>query len=446
MVDTTLPSIQTDRRPLRVLFLDLNSYFASVEQQEDPNLRGKPIIVAPVDADSTVAIAASYEAKRFGIKTGTRVGDAKRMCPDLIIVGGDHSKYVVYHKRIIEVAEMVLPVDKVCSIDEMRFRLIGTEQQPGEARELAITMKKTIREHVGECMTCSVGVAPNSFLAKLATEMQKPDGLIILTADEIESRTASLKLTDFTGINKKMQARLNAAGIFNPTQLYKCDRQQLRAAFGSIVGEKWWYLLRGYEMERDDDPQKSLGNSHVLPPEFRTEKGCREIILRLLQKASARLRSEGLVAGTMDVCVSGFEKSWKSHITLDATADTVILNREFLRVWETRDFEKPRAVGITFQNLRKSGAVTPSLFSEEMDRTEFNDAIDKMNRRFGKNSIFLASIDKAKNRASEKIAFQKTELFSEGAGDHEWPNTFKGVKPDPPVPDAPSEDPDWLEG
>ncbi|MEQ1823619.1 MAG: DNA polymerase [Fimbriimonadaceae bacterium] len=445
MVDTTLPSIQTDRRPLRVLFLDLNSYFASVEQQEDPALRGKPIIVAPVDADSTVAIAASYEAKRFGIKTGTRVGDAKRMCPDLIIVGGDHSKYVVYHKRIIEVAEMVLPVDKVCSIDEMRFRLIGKEQQPGEARELAIKMKKTIREHVGECMTCSVGVAPNSFLAKLATEMQKPDGLIIITADEIESRTASLKLTDFTGINKKMQARLNAAGIFNPAQLYKCDRQELRAAFGSIVGEKWWYLLRGYEMERDDDPQKSLGHSHVLPPEFRTEKGCREIILRLLQKASARLRSEGLVAGTMDVYVSGFEKNWRSHITLDATADTVILNREFLRVWETRDFEKPRTVGITFHNLAKSGSVTPSLFSEEMDRSEFNEAVDKMNRRFGKNSVFLASMDKAKYRASEKIAFQKTELFSEGAGDHEWPNTFKGIQRKETVLEKQPEEADWTE-
>ena len=96
--------------------------------------------------------------------------------------------------------------------------------------------------------------------------------------------------------------------------------------------------------------------------------------------------------------------------------------------------------------MRQSGTVTPSLFSEEMDRSEFNEAIDKMNRRFGKNSIFLASMNDARNRATEKIAFQKTELFSEGAGDHEWPNTFQGIKPDPPAPEPPSEDPDWIEG
>ena len=126
-----------DERPLRVLFLDLNAYFASVEQQERPELRGRPIAVVPVMADTSFVIAASYDAKKFGIKTGTQIGEAKALCPELELVDARPPLYVGYHNRIIEVAESVLPVDKVCSIDEMRFRLIGTERSPECAVELA---------------------------------------------------------------------------------------------------------------------------------------------------------------------------------------------------------------------------------------------------------------------------------------------------------------------
>src|SRR5947209_374011 len=138
MVDANLPLIAKQERPLDVLFLDINSYFATVEQQEQPELRGKPIIVSPVNSDSTCAIAASYEAKRYGIKTGTNVGEARTMCPGLIVVPARPSLYVHYHERIIEAAESVLPVEKVDSIDEMHFKLIGKEREVPEAHRLAI--------------------------------------------------------------------------------------------------------------------------------------------------------------------------------------------------------------------------------------------------------------------------------------------------------------------
>lgn len=399
--------------------MDLNAYFASCEQQENPDLRGRPIIVAPMETDSTCAIAASYEAKRYGIKTGTNVGEAKVKCPDLIVVPARPTVYVRYHNQIIEAAESVLPVDKVSSIDEMRFQLIGKERDPAYATELARKMKKAIREQVGEVMTCSIGIAPNAFLAKLASDMQKPDGLVILQKDDLPGQVAHLALTEIAGINYRMKARLNAAGIFAVGDLYAANRQELRAAFGSVIGERWWYLLRGFELDDKDAPAKSLSHSHVLPPDLRTDHGCREVLLRLIQKATARLRANSLCASFMSVHVRGFERSWKAQTRLDATNDTVTVNDQFLKLWETRDFDRPRQCGIVFTDLRPVQNVTPSLFDEGGQRDLLNRAVDEVNQKFGKHTIFLAGMEGAKDTASEKIAFNKTWLFSEGKGDNE---------------------------
>src|ERR1700722_20700117 len=179
MVDITLP-FEKRERGLRYLFLDLNAYFASVEQQERPELRNRPIAVAPVEAETTFVIAASYEAKAKGVKCGTIVREARDMSPGIQIIQARPKIYVTYHNRILETVENVLPIEQVCSIDEMRFRLLGEERKPEAALELGRKMKRAIRAHVGECMGCSVGIATNPFLAKLATELEKPDGLVCL--------------------------------------------------------------------------------------------------------------------------------------------------------------------------------------------------------------------------------------------------------------------------
>jgi DNA polymerase-4 len=420
VVDASLPFNIHDERKLGVLFLDINAYFATVEQQAQPELRGKPIIVAPMETDSTCAIAASYEAKAYGIKTGTNVGEARRMCPGLVVVPARPPLYVHYHEKIIEAAETVLPVDKVCSIDEMQFRLIGKEREPEEARKLALRMKKALREQVGEMISCSVGVAPNPFLAKLATDMEKPDGLVVLQSKDLPEKVLGLKLTDFCGINKRMAARLQGAGVFSVEQMYSCSPAQLRAAFGSVVGERWWYELRGFDLGHEENERKSLSHSNVMHPEMRTDEGCRDMMLRLIQKASARLRANGLWASGMGLSVHGFKKSWKAHARLSPTQDTVTFNEHFLRLWEDRDFEKPRTVGVVFYDLATSEQVTPSLFDSATVRAELNRAVDTVNNKFGKNTIYLAGMGKAKDRASEKIAFNKTWLFSEGKDDNVW--------------------------
>ncbi len=433
VVDAHLP-IESRERPLRYLFLDLNSYFASVEQQVHPELRGKPVAVVPVEADTSFVIAASYEAKRHGVKTLTQIGEARRRCPDLICVKGDHRMYANYHKRVIEIAETVLPIDKVCSIDEMRFRLLKSESPPAIARELALRMKKAIREQVGECLTCSIGIAPNSFLAKVGTELQKPDGLVILQADDLPQALHRLGVTDFPGINKRMEVRLNAAGIFTSEEMCAASKEHLARAFGSIVGERWWYLLRGIDVATPEhfgstpgDMPKSLGNSHVLAPDLRTTDGCREVLLRLVQKASARLRKDKLWTEEMIVSVTGFKKSWSQRIKLPATQDSMTLNEFFLREWPNANFESPKQVAVTFTKLSLAEEVTPSLFDQTFDRSLLSHAVDKMNNRFGKNKIFIAGMENAKETAEERIAFGKTELFSEGAGDGEWVDTFRGL-------------------
>jgi DNA polymerase-4 len=370
--------------------------------------------------DTTCILASSYEAKRCGVKTGTSVAEAKSLCPDIQLLIARPALYVSYHDRIVEAVGTVLPVDKVRSIDEMQFRLIGREREPENAAAIGRELKRAIREKVGDTLSCSVGIAPNAFMAKLGTELQKPDGLVVLEAKDLPGRVLQLELTGFTGINKKTAVRLNAAGIFTAADLYAADPKGLVTAFGSVVGGRWWYLLRGYELELPEQERKSLGHSHVLPPEMRTDQGCREVLLRLMQKASARLRKEGLWAGSMDVFVRGRKKSWRAPLRLPPSQDTVTFNEHFLRAWEGRDFEQPYIVGVTFGGLAHAEEVTPSLFDPTRDRAALNSAVDSLNRRFGKNTIYLAGMEHAKDAAPERIAFRKTDLFSEGKDDNVW--------------------------
>jgi len=418
-------------KPLRWLYLDMNAYFASVEQAEDPSLVGKPVAVVPMLADSTFIIAASRECKKLGVKTGARVGDAKAVIPDIVLIPGRPALYVHYHRRIQEVTEQVLPINKVCSIDEMRFRLLGHEREPDEAKGIAGRIKEALAEGVSPVMTASIGIAPNSFLAKLGTDLMKPDGLVVIESKDLPEKIRGLKLTEFCGINRKMEARLKAAGIFTSDDLIGKTEQELRRAFQSVLGARWWHLIRGEELTEEVEAQKSLSHSHVLPPELRTRQGARDVLLRLAHKAAARLRSKGLEAGSLSVYVSGRGKGWDAHTHLDGCQDTFSLIQEILKLWEGADFDSCQQVGLNLTDLFPFGTRTPSLFSDlekKQESVKASQAMDALNQKFGKNSIYLASLEKVKGTASEKIAFNKTWLFEEGKGDHEWPNTFQGIQ------------------
>jgi nucleotidyltransferase/DNA polymerase involved in DNA repair len=181
-------------------------------------LRGKPVIVVQTLTDSACAIAASYAAKAFGIKTGTLVREARRLCPAVIPVQANHRLYTDYHDRILTAVDTCLPIEKVMSIDEMACRLMGTERQVPAARELALKIKRALREQVGECLTCSIGIAPNVFLGKVGSDLQKPDGLTVITADNLPDVLLGLELQEIYGIGERMEQRLNRARIFTVAQ------------------------------------------------------------------------------------------------------------------------------------------------------------------------------------------------------------------------------------
>lgn len=407
-------SLPSRAAPYRWLFLDLNSYFASVEQQENPELRGKPVGVVPMDADSTVLIAASYEAKKFGVKTLTRVGDAKRLCPQIKLVEGNHKTYADYHKRVIQAVESVVPVDKVCSIDEMRVRLLESEANEDAAKTIALRIKAAIAETVGECMTSSIGLAPNAFLAKVASDMQKPNGLVLLHPDTMATQLSQLDLIEFCGLNRRMKVRLNLAGIFTSEDMLNAERKQLRTAFGSIVGERWWYLLRGYDLPEIESTRKSLGNSHVLPPKTRTREGAFGVLMRLTQKATARLRAESLTAGAYAFMARDDTDRWDLAGRCEPTHDTIRFVTILQEAWGDCKIHNPSQVAITFSELVPAVETTPSIFDTDNYRSDLSKVVDTLNDKFGRNTILPAGLMKHRTAAEERIAFQKTELFDEG--------------------------------
>ena len=194
---------------VRWLFLDLNSYFASCEQQEFPDLRNEPVIVVPFDSNATCAIAASYEAKRLGIKTGTNVGDARSICPKLRVIPARHDVYRHYHEKVIEEVIKHTPIRKVWSIDELESPLSENHRTKEAAEGLALRIKEGLRRNVGECIRASIGLAPNSFLGKVATDMQKPNGLVTLEGHNMLDRLSTLSLRDLPGIGKNFGMLLN---------------------------------------------------------------------------------------------------------------------------------------------------------------------------------------------------------------------------------------------
>ena len=235
---------------LRALAIDFNSFFASVEQQERPELRGQPLIVVPVLAETTGAIAVSLEAKKLGVTRNARVAEARRQCPGLIVIEARPEVYIRYHRKLKDVVETLAPVRKVQSIDELECELSGVLADPARALRLAEEIRAKIYREVGPCLRCSIGLGPNWFLAKLASDIMKPDGLVLLDEADIPGKILHIQLGDFTGIGPNMEQRLRAAGIDNVAKLYAAPSARLRSIWGSVEGARFHDWLHGGLQER----------------------------------------------------------------------------------------------------------------------------------------------------------------------------------------------------
>jgi DNA polymerase-4 len=413
---------------VRWLFLDLNSYFASVEQQLRPELRNRPVAVVPVMADTTCCIAASYEAKAFGVKTGTQVGEAKRLCSGIELVEARHELYVEYHNKIVAAVESCVPVSTVMSIDEMACSLMGREQPLMAALDLGRRVKETIKREVGSELRCSVGLAPNRYLAKIASDMEKPDGLVALTQDILKPALQGLDLRALPGVGARMEKHLHTHGIRTMAQLLELDREALSEAWGGVGGDKLYYWLRGEDF---NDPklehQKSVSQSHMLPPEFRTRDGAYAIAHKLLHKAAMRLRTAHLWATNVSLAVkfavpkdiakklhySGIpQRGWSRGMTVLECQDNQTLVEALCKLWaempQGEQFQKPFFVGVWLSNLVPDHLHTLSLFSSletEARRTRLSKTMDDLNHKYGLDTLFPASMLVAKSAAPTRIAF-----------------------------------------
>ncbi len=390
------------------LFLDMNSYFAAVEQQFRPALRGRPVAVAPVDSDHTCCIAASVEAKRFGVKTGTRVGEAKRMCPGLVVVRARPAFYVEVHHRILRAIDLHAPIHKVYSIDEAAVRLIGGERTPDAAIAIAHRIKRQLRNDVGEHLTCSIGIAPSRLLAKTACDMQKPDGLTVLTPNDLPGKLLALKLNDFPGIGSNMLNRLNAQGICSVADLWPLPRRRVAQLWGGVQGEHWWCGFHGVDMPEQATHRSSMGHANVLAPEFRSDSGAHAMLTRLLHKAAFRLRHHGYWAHRLHADVS-YEsgRHWHEETALPGTQDTLTLVEHFETLWrrQRRTHETPKKVGITLTDLTNVASTTAPLFPADQRREQLAHTIDRLNRRYGDHTVYFAGIHHCRQYMDDKIAF-----------------------------------------
>lgn len=404
---------------LRILYIDFNSYFASVEQHLRPELRGRPVAVAPVTSPSGCCIAASYEAKAFGVKTGMRVREAQALCPRIEIIDARPSVYVGIHHQLIEAIDTCIPVDGVHSIDEMSCRLAPVEREPDAARSLAGRIKRAIGERVGPTMRCSIGIAPNRFLAKVATDMQKPDGLVVIQQHELPSRLHELSLIDLPGIGPRMNKRLFSRGVTTVERLCALEEAEIVALWESVLGSYWYRWLRGEITHEEPTKKRSLGHQHVLAPALRTDDQARAVAIRLLHKAAARMRQMRYAAGRLTLNISvetpwtgaegpgGWRSAgWHASGALpQGCRDTSQCTELLTRMWSARPPGRPRLVGVTFSELVADACATGALFPEERKSEELCRAVDAINTRFGRNAVYSAAVHEVRDSARGGIAF-----------------------------------------
>lgn len=384
----------------------MNSFFASVEQHERPELRGRPVGVIPVETDRTCVIAASYDAKRLGIGVGTSVREARALCPGIVLVKARPARYVEVHEALKVSVDRCAPIHKVYSIDEWSVRLMGGEQEVGRALALGRRIQAQLREDFSEWLSCSVGIAPTRLLAKIACDLRKPNGLTVLAAEDMPGRLEHLALEELCGIARGMAERLRAHGVCTVRELWDMDRAQAVRAWGSVVGGQWWAGFHGIDEPEPRTRRRSMGHANVLEPRFRNAAGVRQMLTRLLARLGVRLRSEGYVATRLhcQVRYSGESGGRGVERVLPGVQDTPALLEVLYGVLDAWGPHPgvPLQVGVTVSGLEP---VSQLLFVPDDPAQRLSEAMDSINARWGSTSVYFGSMHGCCHEMDDKIAF-----------------------------------------
>lgn len=378
-----------------IIHLDMNAFFASVEQQRNPLLRGRPVAVVG-GGGRTVVTTASYEARAFGVKTGMSTYAAKRCCPQLTLVVGDNRRYAKICEGFTAICREFTPLVEVFSIDEVFMDVTGSLKLFGPARDIVARIKKRISDSYG--LTCSAGIAPNKLLAKIASDMQKPDGLVAIGHDEVAAFMENLPAGAICGIGEKTRKRLALQGITTCGQLGRADRGLLRRHFGKN-GDMLSSMGRGQDdspvvpVEDSADP-KSIGHSRTLPEDVSRRDSLEAELLRLSEKTGRRLREAGFAGRTVCITVrypdfTTFTRRATLSRPVRETQDIFAAAKGIL---SRIKLEQPvRLIGVSVSGLG-AGARQLSLFDSAGRGAGLSRAMDAVNDRFGESTVTWATL------------------------------------------------------
>ena len=377
-----------------ILHIDMDAFFASVEQRDCEEYRGRPVIVGGLGPRGVVSTA-SYEARKFGVHSAQAMAIARRRCPDAVFLHPDHARYSAVSRQIFSILSRFSPVIEKLSIDEGFLDLSGMERLMKNPRAYGEAIKRAVHEETG--LTASVGIAPNKFLAKLASDLEKPDGLVIIRPGDAEKTLAPLPVSRIFGVGKKTEARLAAMGFRTIGQLAAADRQKLAGALGERMAAQLLALAHGQD-DRPVEPVRaaqSIGREETFNEDIRRREDAERILLALSEEVGWRLRREGLSARTitMKLRLASFNTLTRSR----TFPDPLSYDEDIFAAAQTlfREFPLTPGQGIRLLGVSASGLATDaevSLFDDHEKKDRLYTAIDSLKGRFGETILTRAAL------------------------------------------------------
>ncbi len=369
-----------------ILHIDMDAFFISVEQRDDPSLKGKPAAVCG-SLSRSVVTSATYEARSYGIRAGMSTQEAKRRCPQLILVEGNHSKYTETAARIFSILKEYTPLVEVASIDEAYLDVSQSLLLFQSPLLIAKSIKDRIREN--EQLTCSIGVAPNKLLAKLGSGLKKPYGLVVIPKENVEEVLKDLPVSKLYGIGPKLTEALNSIGIFTCGQLGRFPVSVLAKRFG-VIGERLHEMGLGFDDSPvvpfdEEEDAKSISHSVTLEEDTSDLNMLRKVMLQLSERVSRRMRKEGFYGRRIAITIrySDFFTFSKQKTLCKWMNSGNEIFRHAFEIFESIPHPKPiRLLGVGMSQLKKEGCQL-DLFEKGDKKDKTLKAMDRVNERFG---------------------------------------------------------------
>lgn len=391
-----------------IMYIDVNSCFASVEQLYNSSLVGKPVVVAAYKTERGCILAASREAKKFGIKTGNLVYEARKLCPSVVVLECDPPKYREVHHGLKKILEDYTENVVVKSIDEFVMDLTGYPAFRKGMVKTALEIKSRIKKEIGECLTVSIGISTNRYLAKVASDYEKPDGLTVIDKNNYEEIYNNMKLTDLCGIKKRTAVRLYSTGIMSVTDMYHASIQTLKSAYSSVCGYYWFLRLHGMEIDDVDSPRKSFGNQYVLPHPMDKEKSL-PILQKLVEKMGKRLREKNYTTRGIHLALWFSDHTFFHHgeNLCSSIFSSKDLYQKILYLFNNFPNKPIREISVGCFNLSRETNLQEELFENVTRKFNLSRTIDKVNNRFGDLTVMPAAMLAAEDAVLDRIAFGK---------------------------------------